>query len=221
MTNRIAAPCELVALSLGVDAETVRLAPAPPRADAPAVVAELMLPPGEHTVRARASVRCGSPDGALRPERDAAPETLVVEAERVLRMDRPVTITADLSSLEAAPRIAVRLSAQGGVLIPEAGVADRDLVCLGARKTRKALCRAEADLAAATARKDVAWALCVRDHLGALRAASDLYEAVEERADPEALFLAAARLTALSARVERCATSAVSEADPPLTVRAD
>ena len=215
VVNRIDGPCELVGVALGVGAQTVRLSPAPPRGVEPAVVAEILLAPGEHVVAARASARC--PSGGVEPD------TVVVGTQQVLRLERPAVITADLASRPGAgagePRIAVRLSAQGGVLVPESGVADREQVCVGVRSTRKALCRAEADLALATARKDVAWALCVRDQLGELRTAADLYDAVQARADEEAQALAAARVGALAGRVERCASGAAPDDASPLTIR--
>lgn len=216
IVNRIDAPCELVGVMMAVGAETVRLMPAPPRSVEPVLIADLLLAPGEHVVAARVSARCASGG--------AEPETIVVGTQQVLRLERPAVITADLASRAGAGAgerwLTVRLSARGGVLLPEAGVADREQVCADVRATRKALCRAEADLALATGRKDIVWALCVRDQLGELRAAVDLYDAVQARVDEEAKTLAAARVDALEGRVKRCASGAFPDGKPPLMVRA-
>jgi hypothetical protein len=215
VTNQVGGPCQVVGLVIGAGSETVQLRPAPPPSATAVPVGELQLAPGDHVVGARVSARCAGGAGI---------ETVVVGTQQILRLEpRPrsnpaVMITLASRAGEGSGRIAVALAVRGGVLVPERGVADRDQICAGVRATRKALCRAEADLALATARKDVAWALCVRDLLGELRAASDLYDDVQARADQEGEELAQARLHELAARVERCAAGMVPESASSLVV---
>jgi hypothetical protein len=205
VASEVGAPCALTSVIVTAAGQTVRLTPAPPLDSDPTTVAELRLPPGDHPVAARASARC-------------AAQTVVVEAGQVLRLDpgQAPVLTVSVSAPRGA--LAIRLGIQGAMLAPEQGVADRELVCAGVRSSRKALCRAEADLALAIARKNVAWALCVRDQLPELRAVADLVEAVQARADRHAEALAQARIDALADRVARCAGTAVPEAGQDLVV---
>jgi hypothetical protein len=186
--------------------QSVRLAPAPPLGSDPTPIAELQLPPGDHAVAARATARCSE-------------QTVVVESGQVLRLERGQAPVLTVSVGSPGGALAIRLSIQGAVLAPEQGVADREQVCAGVRRARKALCRAEADLALATARKNVAWALCVRDQLPELRAVADLVDAVQARADQEAEALAQARIDALAERVARCAGTAIPGEGRDLVVR--
>lgn len=201
VVSAVGAPCALGSLVVTAGGQSVRLAPAPPlpRDGEPSTVGELRLPPGEHAVSARASARCagGAPDGV---------ETVVAEAGQVLRLERgeAPSLTVALSSPDGA--LAVELRVQGALLRSAPGVADRELVCAGVRSSRKALCRAEADLALASTRKNVAWALCVRDALPALREVTELSEDAQDRRDAEAEALMGARLAALAAQVEGCAS---------------
>jgi len=226
VVNHVAAPCALGGVVVSAGGQTVRLAPAPPPlppGEDPAVVAALRLPPGEHTVAARASARCptgeGDASGGARAAGEPSePNVLVVETAQVLHLDRGQApmLTVGLSSPGGA--LSVRIQIEGATLAPAGGVADRALVCAGVRSTRKALCRAEADLAQATARSNVAWALCVRDQLPALRAATDLAEGIQARADREAEALADFRMGELASRVERCAATAMPTAEPDRVV---
>jgi hypothetical protein len=194
VVNHVAAPCALGGVVVSAGGQTVRLAPAPPP-----------LPPGEDPAVVAALARAaGEP---------SEPNVLVVETAQVLHLDRGQApmLTVGLSSPGGA--LSVRIQIEGATLAPAGGVADRALVCAGVRSTRKALCRAEADLAQATARSNVAWALCVRDQLPALRAATDLAEGIQARADREAEALADFRMGELASRVERCAATAMPTAE--------
>lgn len=203
VTNHVNAPDQLDKLAITVDGETLSLSAVPPSGASAASVSSLKLSPGAHIIAVRASART---------RRD----TVVVGAQQAFHVTGgPAAIVVDVRSVSSGSRaetdvtlgldepVAVELAINGGRLDPAFGAArndDKEVRCGPLLTIPKAICRAAADLDAATRRRDVVTTLCVQDKLAAMRKLA----MIADTSKGDAAEMAARDVTLLSQQVDYC-----------------
>jgi hypothetical protein len=217
LVNHLDPPAEMDRLLVAVDGMPVPLTAIPPPGAAPIAITTLRLPPGDHTLSARAV--------AKRPG-VAGDETMVVGTQLTFHVGAaPAGLTIDVFTGTGQEPIGVALGMQGGALAPELGDAPADNTterCAPLRPVERALCQAAADLDDANRSRDVVRGLCIRDRLGEMRSLSLIAMGTQGAASPPAYdrpgrpegdpaVLAAGKIARLSLEIDRCGGQVVVE----------
>lgn len=157
LSNRVDGDCELTWASTRVDDHPLDLMTIAPPGAPPASLARPILAPGPHTVSISASASCKTDKGEK-------PAVLQVTQQVYMGKNGGEILVAIERDGASAAAIKAAFTVEGGHV--EAPRADGDDVdCRSRLPMDRAICRTEAALARAHARKDVVLSLCISDKL--------------------------------------------------------
>lgn len=157
LSNRVDGDCELTWTSTRVDEHELDLMTIAPPGAPPSSLARPILAPGPHTIAISASATCKTNKGEK-------PAVLQVTQQVYMGKDGGQVLIAIERDGESAAAIKASFDVQGGhISAPRAD--GEDVNCRARLPMDRAICRTEAALARARARRDVVLTLCISDKL--------------------------------------------------------